>query len=75
MFLNRLGLRGRPLVAPTRRAFGGGAHEIVKADAQHKFVATCNKKTIVFDGLQPTEPLLHAVSNPYRHQNDLPLYK
>jgi len=74
MFLNRLGLRRSPLVASTRRAFGG-AHEIVKADAQHKFVAACNKKTVVFDGLMPTAPLLHTIANPYRHQNDLPLYK
>ena len=83
MFLNRLAQRqvAAPYVRPTSllsmplRAFGGGAHAIVKADADHKFLADCNKKTIVFDGLQPTQPMVHAISNPYRHQNDLPLYK
>ena len=80
MFLNRLAQRqgAAPYVRPSSllmmptRAFGGA---IVKADGDHKFIAPCNKKTIVFDGLAPTENLLHTLSNPYRHQNDLPLYK
>ena len=45
------------------RSFGA----IVKADGDHKFVATSNKKTIVFDGLKPTSNLVHAISNNYRH--------
>ena len=59
------------LMAPSSRAFGA----IVKAEGDHKFVAPCNKKTIVFDGLKPTNNQMHEISNNYRHQNDLPLIK
>ena len=61
MFINSmLGRRmaSRPLMMPIR-AFGGGGHEIVKADLGHNFIAECNKKTIVFDGLKGTAPLVH----------------
>ena len=58
-----------------RRCFGGGGHAIVKADGNHAFVAPCNKKTIAFDGLKPTANQVHEISNPYRHQNDLPMLK
>ena len=61
----------RPLMRSSQRNFGA----IVKADGDHKFIANCNKKTIVFDGLAPTNNLEHAISNNYRHQNDLPLIK
>ncbi len=61
------------LIVPARAFGGGGA--IVKADGGHKFVAPCNKKTIAFDRLKPSANMVHEVTNPYRHQNDLPLLK
>ena len=78
MFLQKLATKKTsPLLVSSLplRAFGGGAHEIVKADGDHKFIAACNKKTMVLDGLKPTSNLVHEISNPFRHQNDLPLYK
>jgi len=58
------------------RAFGGDhSHAVVKPDAGHKFLAPCNKKTLYFDGLKPTAFQEHALTNPWRHQNDLPLWK
>lgn len=76
MFRTTLGSRlttpVQSLMAPaTFRTFGGA---IVKADGTHQFIAPCNKKTMVFDGLRPTANLTHEVTNNYRHQNDLPLY-
>lgn len=38
-----------------KRSFGA----IVKADGEHKFVAACNKKTLVFDGMKPSSNLVH----------------
>ena len=64
-----------PMINFGMRAFGGGGHEIVKADGDHKFIAPCNRKTICFDGLRPTSNHTHEVVNPYRHHNDLPLIK
>ena len=60
------------LLGSSQRAFGGA---IVKADGSHKFIAPCNKKTLALDGLRPTANQTHEINNPYRHQNDLPLWK
>ena len=63
-----------PLMAAPQtsiRRFGA----VVKADGNHKFVAACNKKTIVFEGLKPTSNMTVELSNQFRHQNDLPLTK
>ena len=50
-------------------------HEIVKADPNHQFIAPCNKKTLVLDGLKGTGNVVIEVTNPYAHQNNLPLYQ
>ena len=56
--------RSMMLLAPSsQRNFGA----IVKADGSHQFVANCNKKTIVFDGLKPTANQVHSITNNYRH--------
>ena len=61
----------RPIMRSSIRSFGA----IVKADGDHKFLAPCNKKTLVFDGLIPTNNMVHEITNNYRHHNDLPLIK
>jgi hypothetical protein len=53
-----------------------GHHQHVDKPApDHKFIAKCNKKFLVFDGLRATDPAVVEVINPYRHHNDLTLFK
>ncbi|CDW90072.1 UNKNOWN [Stylonychia lemnae] len=55
---------------------GHGHHEHVEKPAlDHKFLddSNSNKKFIVFNGLQPTEPGVIVLENPFRHHNDLKL--
>lgn len=67
-----MGCAPRTMMRPSAtRSFGA----IVKADGDHKFLAPCNKKTLFFDGLTPTNNVVHEITNNYRHHNDLPLIK
>lgn len=82
-------LLAQPQITPaTIRLFGGavahhddhhddhGHHQHVeKADPDHKFIAPLNKRFLVFDRLKPTAPAELEVENPYRHHNDLTLFK
>jgi hypothetical protein len=53
----------------------GHGHDVVKAEPDHKFIATQDKRFLFFDGLKPTEPVTIEIENPFRHHNDLPLYQ
>ena len=48
-------------------------HDVAKADLDHKFIESGDKKYIFFNGLRATEPASIVIENPYRHHNDLPL--
>ena len=50
-------------------------HHVEKADPDFKFIAQQDKKYIAFNGLRATTPNVLELDNPYRHHNDLPLYK
>ena len=67
-----MGCTSRTMMRPAAtRSFGA----IVKADGDHHFLAVKNKKTLVFDGLTPSNNMTHEITNNYRHHNDLPLIK
>ena len=50
-----------------QRYFGGGAHEVKKADPNFQFIQKQNKQTMVFDQMKATKPLEIEMENPYRH--------
>lgn len=71
-----------------QRRFAGGHHDhhdghddhhqhVEKAALDHKFLTAdaADKRFLVFNGLKPTTPVTIALENPYRHQNDKPLYE
>merc|ERR1712167_504360 len=44
-------------------------HPVHAADGDRKFIAPCNKKTIVFDGLKGTTNAEVALDNQFHHLN------
>ena len=53
----------------------GHVQHVDKPDPNHKFIAQTNKRFLAFDRLKATTPATLEVENPYRHHNDLTLFK
>ena len=54
------------LAQQNTRSFGA----IVKADGDHKFIASTDKKYLAFNGMRATSNQMISLDNHYRHQNN-----
>jgi hypothetical protein len=55
-----------------------GHHQhVVKPDPTHRFIngENSDKRFLVFNGLKATDSATIVLDNPFKHLNDLPLYK
>jgi hypothetical protein len=50
-------------------------HHVNAADGERKFIAPCNKKTLVFDGLKGTTNAEVALDNQFHHLNGLSMFQ